>query len=151
MEHPIRRGVLLLPVTLTFVPLPEMCLPMYYLAPSVATAVLVFALACAISTVQMMYQYWAMGEVERLAPVWSSAAGTWFDRQTVVKAVVQRTPLTLFLLGLIPGLRAVGTGLWRTTGCRWGGCHLAIGAAIQLAIVFGSMLGLGGVISGLFR
>lgn len=151
MRQLLARVLLLLPVTLTLIPFPEMLLPMYYLAPSVTTAVAIFVAAWSVSCAQMLYQHWAVGEIERLAPTWASTAGTWLDKQTLVMAVRRKTGLMLFLLGFCPAVRVAGTTLWQTTGHRWGGYLLATGTACQLAVIFGGMLGLGRLIRELFR
>ena len=148
MRELFRRILALLPVGLTIVPFPEMVLPMYYKAPSAITAVAILVLATTISCIQMLYQHWAVGQVKQLAPTWTSKAGTWLDTQLLVKAVRQNTGLMLFLLGLCPGVRVAGITLWRTSKYRWGGYLLAAGTCIQLTIIFGFMLGLGGLISG---
>ena len=152
MRQLVARILLLLPATLTVVPFPEMLLPMYYLMPSVTTAVVVFVLAVSVSCAQMLYQYWAVGELERWAPSnWISTAGAWLNKQVLVQWVLKKTGLTLFLLGLIPGIRLAGTTLWQNTKHPWGGYLLAGGTAIQLALVFGGILGLGRLVAKFFR
>ncbi len=150
MRQLFGKVILLLPSVLTLAPLPESVFPMYYLAPTWPTACTIFMLALVISYVQLVYQYWAIGQVEELAPRKMSRAGVWLQQQPIVQAIQQRTGLMLFLFGLCPFVRCGGTTLWQVTGYRRGGFLLMAGTAIQFGLVFSSMLGLGRLIRGLF-
>lgn len=146
----IWRFVLLLPLATTLVPA-EIFFPLYYIAPSVGAALVLFVLACVVSLAQMLYQYWGIQKVEELAPARTHAIARWLNAQPLVQAIRRRTLLMLFLLAAMPGVRSFGVALWQTTGCRWGGWVLAAGTITQLALNFSVLLGLGHALRALFR
>lgn len=140
--------------TLTLVPLPEMTLSAYFLAPGILTGIKVFLAAVAISATQMFYQYWGGGKIANLAlaPAQTSQFNRWLERQKFFQVISSFSPPLLMLVaGAMPGIRVLGIGLWRKTGYRWSPFLLMLGTTLQLGVVFAIQLGAGVVVRKFFQ
>jgi hypothetical protein len=142
--------MLLLPIGATLLPA-EIVFPLFYLAPSKIAAACLFVLACTVSIAQMLYQHWAVGQAEQMAPGATERIESWLRRQPIVQAILPHMGLTLFLTAALPCIRSVGVAMWKATRYPRGGYYLSVGTVLQLGYTFSVLLGLGRLIQNLFR